>query len=197
MKHSGRQKKGSTSVVFFSWTHWHSFLQYPSFLEAKRGRDGRGSAYNMDEEYDVIVLGTGLTVSSRASSAFLTHWKLKWLRGVSTFFFLIIISARLTGPLSSSPARSESLLHPCVSVTLSDNRCAFTNVSKCASRAACAWRAADDAAGRRLFFTSPRPAGCCVTPSSIFLGVTPVCHGPSLHRQASILRLAQAWARVC
>lgn len=151
----------------------------------------------MDEEYDVIVLGTGLTVSSRASSAFLTHWKLKWLRGVSTFFFKILISARLTGPLSSSPARSESLLHPCVSVTLSDNRCAFTNVSKCASRAACAWRAADDAAGRRLFFTSPRPAGCCVTPSSIFLGVTPVCHGPSLHRQASILRLAQAWARVC
>ena len=70
-------KQGAQVCFIFRGLTGIPFLQYPSFLEAKRGRDGRGSAYNMDEEYDVIVLGTGLTVSSRASSALLTQMKLK------------------------------------------------------------------------------------------------------------------------
>lgn len=42
----------------------------------------------MDEEYDVIVLGTGLTVSSRASSAFFDTLKTEVIaRSFHIFFF--------------------------------------------------------------------------------------------------------------
>lgn len=61
----------------------------------------------MDEEYDVIVLGTGLTVSVQASYAL----------GKTAQAFSVnseMIDLARLGLLSCILARSERLLHPCV-----------------------------------------------------------------------------------
>lgn len=64
LKHSDRERHTASRFV-----DWQAFS--PSTLHLSRQKEEKKRArrerrwYNMDEEYDVIVLGTGLTVSSQ------------------------------------------------------------------------------------------------------------------------------------
>lgn len=126
----------------------------------------------MDEEYDVIVLGTGLTVSNQDSFA-LRRDKEDWLCELSRDY----LSQTRPAILHLSEPRSESLLHPCAPVTLEnrDIRCASETSLDVPADLLVHDRSLQTAG---YFLPPHRRLSVVLHPGASFRRNPTVCHGP-------------------